>query len=140
MHVTQGLIRAVTMGNIPQIEKLLKDNVSINCKEEDGDTPLHIAAATGREDVLKLLIDNGASLHSVDVSGNLPEDDAQDNGHEAIFIKLRELRGESINPHKLPTELDHIHADNHKSYTRLKQHVQDQVCCVAFVALVFIHR
>ena len=58
--------------------RLLAAKVNANCREEDGDTPLHVAAGNGHDDVVRLLVGARADLNAVDSSGHLPEDDAEE--------------------------------------------------------------
>ena len=46
--------------------QLIKNGSSINAKNEDGHTPLHLAAANGHLDIVKILLENSADIDLVD--------------------------------------------------------------------------
>ncbi len=49
------------------IEILLKHNPKINKKDENGNTPLHIACQNGNEDSVKKLLEKQKSLNHINV-------------------------------------------------------------------------
>ena len=65
--------KAVHQDNIPKVKKLLQDNPGlIYAKDEDGFTPLHLAAANGYKDMAELLLANKAEVNSKDNAGGTP--------------------------------------------------------------------
>ncbi|KAL7803511.1 hypothetical protein V8C44DRAFT_353064 [Trichoderma aethiopicum] len=64
---------AAEFGHAPLISLLIKDHKAhVNGKDEDGNTPLHIAALRGHLDVVKMLVENGARIDSRDHYGQTP--------------------------------------------------------------------
>ena len=54
------------VASYPMTQKLIEKGVSVTQKSSSGDTPLHVAASTGRNnvDLAKLLVDNGADVNA----------------------------------------------------------------------------
>lgn len=132
--VDQALFRATVLQNKSEIRRLLDAKTSVNCTEDDGDTPLHVAAGSARLDLVQLLLASKASMTIADRGGHLPEDDALDEGHEAIYNFLREARGERPGGSlRAETELDRLHLDVTRQHGSLRNHVALQVgtriCC-----------
>ena len=67
------LFYAVIANNIPTLELLLQQNININhaCKEY-GRRPIHVAAQFGNLDALKVLIEHGAKVDSLDNHHHTP--------------------------------------------------------------------
>lgn len=63
------------------LDVLLTNSVDVNCRDEHGRTPLHIAAGQGNEAVCRRLIKHGAELEKRDVNGLTPLHNASSNGH-----------------------------------------------------------
>jgi ankyrin repeat protein len=60
-------------GDLGKVKAVLKDNRDlVNAKDSSGRTPLHAAAAWGREDVAQLLVRNGADVNARDNYGHSP--------------------------------------------------------------------
>ena len=51
---------------------LIKNGAAINAKDDDENTPLHLAAASGNTGIVKLLIENGAIIDAQNKYGNTP--------------------------------------------------------------------
>ena len=62
---------------------------NINLANVSGDTPLHIAAATGQTAMAELLLQNGANPRLRAVSGLTPAALATSNGHSATAAAIR---------------------------------------------------
>ena len=65
----KALIDAAEAGNIEAVKKHLAAGMDVNAKDEDGVTPLHEAALWGHNEVVELLIANGAEVNAIIVSG-----------------------------------------------------------------------
>ena len=53
---------------------LSKRKKNINAKNNKGQTSLHLACSNGNEDIINLLIQNGANIDALDLKGNKPFD------------------------------------------------------------------
>ena len=50
------------MGDLERIKSLIAEDVAINAKDQDGNTPLHEALRRGGLDAIELLVATGASI------------------------------------------------------------------------------
>jgi ankyrin repeat protein len=92
---------AVEKGNLIGVQAELDKGVDVNAKREDGSTPLHGAAEGGHEEIVELLITEGADLHATTVSmmgggGWIPLHSAARQGHRGIVELLIEA-GTDVN-------------------------------------------
>src|SRR5690606_1247127 len=51
---------------------LLEAGADFNCKDSEGDTPLHRAVENCNSELVHLLVDNGADIECKGVAGNTP--------------------------------------------------------------------
>ncbi|OTA70039.1 ankyrin, partial [Hypoxylon sp. EC38] len=64
---------AATSGNIDAVAALLKrEGISINSRNEDGQTPLHLATDGNLIDVCSILLKAGANVNAKDNNGSTP--------------------------------------------------------------------
>jgi ankyrin repeat protein len=69
----QDIFEAARTGNIEKVKEFCsKDPLIVKSKTNAGETPLHIAAVTGKQDIAAYLISNGADLNVKDASNNTP--------------------------------------------------------------------
>jgi ankyrin repeat protein len=54
------------------VEAVIRMGIDVNAKNEDGQTAMHMAAFTGADPVVKLLVDNGAEVNVTDNYGETP--------------------------------------------------------------------
>ncbi|XP_022104646.1 ankyrin repeat and death domain-containing protein 1A-like isoform X2 [Acanthaster planci] len=56
-------------GNLPEVEKMIKDRINVNCMDEKDRSALHLAAGQGHVEVVKSLLDNDANVDAADKFG-----------------------------------------------------------------------
>ncbi|XP_044464307.1 potassium channel AKT1-like isoform X3 [Mangifera indica] len=78
------------------LHQLLKRGLDPNESDNNGRTPLHIAASKGSENCVLLLLDYGANPNCRDAEGNVPLWEAMLHGHEHV-IKLLMDNGANLN-------------------------------------------
>lgn len=88
-----NFIKLCSEGKIEDIKNLI-DKVDVNCADYDKRTPLHLASAEGRLDVVKLLLDKGAKI-TKDRWGNTPLSEII-NKKDSNFLEIKSLY-ESLN-------------------------------------------
>ena len=72
------LIEASYSGDVKQINELLQNNIDVNIRDEEGFTPLMLAADRGHKDAVKVLLAAGADVNIVN-----------NNYDTALFIAAR---------------------------------------------------
>ncbi|MDA0967676.1 MAG: ankyrin repeat domain-containing protein [Proteobacteria bacterium] len=87
----QVLATACTRGNIERVKACLEsDAIDINKMGNDGNAPIHNAATANRNEVIDLLIDNGANIDIQTKTGNTALHLAAREGHiEAVDSLLK---------------------------------------------------
>jgi ankyrin repeat protein len=89
------------------VEFLLTNKADVNARNDNGDTPLHLAAEFGRKEVVEFLLTNKADVNARDNNGETPlqlttdrihgiailaaEDPARDAGFESMLQRLQEV-------------------------------------------------
>ncbi|EDS31483.1 ankyrin repeat domain-containing protein 44 [Culex quinquefasciatus] len=66
------LLRAARLGCDKPMKILIDAGLNVNCKDQLGQTPLHIAVRNDHPEVVKYLIDGGADVDCQDVNGRTP--------------------------------------------------------------------
>jgi ankyrin repeat protein len=84
------LLDATASNEIETIRLAIKAQVDLNCTDYDHRTPLHIAAAEGNDEIVKLLLKAGVVPTAKDRWGRTPLDDAVFGKH-AITARLLKL-------------------------------------------------
>ena len=79
-----GLHQAIERGDLAATRRLLREGVSANKRNKDGETPLSKAALHGRLEIAKLLIGKGARVSEGNRDGNTPL-------HVAAFLCRNEI-------------------------------------------------
>ncbi|XP_015164897.1 serine/threonine-protein kinase STY8 isoform X2 [Solanum tuberosum] len=79
-------------GDLEGMEELLDSGTSVNYKDIDGRTALHIAACQGYADVVDFLLKNGAHVDAMDRWGSTPLADAIYYKNNDV-VKLLEVHG-----------------------------------------------
>jgi len=83
-----ALIWAATKGDCGAVELLGIMGTDLSGADYDGRTALHLAAAEGRYEVAKYLLDQGVNVDPVDHRDGTPLDDAMLNHHQPIVELL----------------------------------------------------
>ena len=89
------LIEAIEKGNIEAVKQHLAADADVNAKDEEGLTPLHLAASWGHKEVAELLIANGADVNAKDNQGRTPLDVAIELKQTEITDLLRKHGGKT---------------------------------------------
>ncbi len=95
-HDSDALHKAVFLNNLPQIRSLINDRIDLNSKDENGRTPLHLAAQSGFDEAAKILIEAGADIDAKDTKFRTPLYLAIDSGNEPLSYYLME-KGADVN-------------------------------------------
>ncbi|KAA8497903.1 putative serine/threonine-protein kinase [Porphyridium purpureum] len=90
MNGSGDLMETVTQGNVEGLRKLLNAGVPPSLPDYDRRTPLHIAAAEGRLDIAKLLVESGANVNARDRWGSSPLQDAERENRSEMIAFLKE--------------------------------------------------
>jgi ankyrin repeat protein len=67
-----ALIEAANKGDSEAVEALLDSGADINARDEQNQTPLHLAAGRGHTPVVKLLLERGADVNAKNLLGRTP--------------------------------------------------------------------
>jgi len=87
----------ITAGDMEKLQKLINKNPSlINKKDEDGDTPLHLAAEEGQTIIAEFLISKGAKVNGKSNNKETPLHLAAEKGHLEM-VRLLIKKGADIN-------------------------------------------
>ena len=86
LHLTSASKNSTVAG----ISTFLDAGADVRARNDDGWTPLHHAALSGRFDIVSTLLDAGADAHAVDNSNRVPLDFAALEDHHAVILKLIE--------------------------------------------------
>ena len=76
-HVDDGVRDPVTVANV-----LLRYGPTIDARNAEGETPLHVASYWGRAGLMRWLVANGADLNAEDADGSTPSDRAREGMHD----------------------------------------------------------
>ncbi len=82
------LEKAVGYGNTKDVRRHLNEGADVNKKNEQGQTPLHIAARNGSKNVAEVLIERGGEVDAKDNEGRTPLHLASENGHAPVIDLL----------------------------------------------------
>lgn len=79
------------------VEKLLKAGADVNCKDENGNTPLMRAIRYGKTEIIDLLVENGAKVSAKNNNGESAISIADKNIRKVIFNALEKRKGTKLN-------------------------------------------
>ncbi|XP_020269273.1 potassium channel KOR1-like isoform X1 [Asparagus officinalis] len=98
------LCAAVARGDSDFLRRVLSYGIDPNSKDYDHRTPLHIAAAEGIFLIVKILLENGASVFAEDRWGTTPLDEARKSGSIPLMKLMEEAKSEELS--KFPRQRD----------------------------------
>lgn len=87
-NLGNALMAAVMKGNIVIIEALIKQNIHINNKDNDGNTALHFATLLNHNLIVRLLLKAGANKESKNNLNETAFDIAKRNNNTELIILL----------------------------------------------------
>jgi len=93
------LKEAVNMGQVSEVETLLKKGVNVHIVDENGLGLLHLACSVNEPRIVALLVKYGADIDSVDETGSTPLHVAY--GMREVFLRRRGRMPPSRAPHTL---------------------------------------
>ena len=83
--------KSAASGKLPTLLALAKLGADLNAADEEGRTPMLLAAQNGREESVRMLAELGADIDGADKDGRTPAWTAAENGHEEAYRALVEL-------------------------------------------------
>nr|GMD31830.1 serine/threonine-protein kinase HT1 isoform X1 [Ipomoea batatas]GMD36725.1 serine/threonine-protein kinase HT1 isoform X1 [Ipomoea batatas] len=89
------LMYSANEGDLEGMKELLESGTSVNFRDIDGRTALHVAACQGHRDVVELLLGNGAEVNVEDRWGSTPLADAIHYQNNDV-VKLLEAHGSKL--------------------------------------------
>ena len=91
------LLNAALAGDPDEVRRLLAAGTAPDSTNEEGQTALHLAAATGQPKLTKFLIDRGADLQKKDSDGKTPLYYAKKNYHPQTTAVLEQAAAKKAN-------------------------------------------
>jgi ankyrin repeat protein len=87
------VFRYTSTGDADKLEAILSTNPELANVRDPGDyrTPLHVAAATGNEKTVKVLLDHGADPNARDDNNETPADAARQQAHLELSRELDKI-------------------------------------------------
>jgi glutaminase len=81
-----ALLNATTAGDLAALQQLLQqEGITVNDCDYDRRRPLHLAAAEGRLEIARFLLEHKADVNIEDRWGHTPLDEAVNNRHEEVM-------------------------------------------------------
>ncbi|OQR86166.1 hypothetical protein ACHHYP_10879 [Achlya hypogyna] len=88
--IDRTLLEASGEGNVDRVNQLLDDGANTNHRNKNGQTSLHLAVSSGRDDIATLLLEAHADVAARDENGLEPLHVAAGNGHvEAARVLMK---------------------------------------------------
>ena len=85
----QQINKAVKDNNLPEVRQLLKNDPNlVFSRDEDGFTPLHLAAANGYKSMVEFLLTTKADVNAKDNAGSTPLHQAAADGEHSDIVEL----------------------------------------------------
>lgn len=99
-------------GSVAVLQQLMKFDLSVvtaSRNRTSDSTPIHLAAEGGHADVVKMLMEAGASPQDENKAGFTAIQLAAKNGHEAVIDVLRDASPETLSYASRRTGLNSLH-------------------------------
>ena len=87
-HAIFSAIQAASNGDLNELKRLVGFGQDLNCADYDGRTPLHLAAAEGRLEAVRFLLNKGVDPQPLDRWNNTPLDDARRHSRDLVVEVL----------------------------------------------------
>ncbi|KYO33045.1 protein phosphatase 1 regulatory subunit 12C isoform C [Alligator mississippiensis] len=90
--------------NMEVVQFLVENGANVNQADNEGWTPLHVAASCSYKEIAQYLLDHGANIAAVNSDGDVPLDIAEDDGMEAMLSAEIAKRGVDVEAAKREEE------------------------------------
>ncbi|TFJ96309.1 Protein phosphatase 1 regulatory subunit 12C [Platysternon megacephalum] len=88
--------RACIDENLEVVQFLVENGADVNQADNEGWTPLHVAASCSYKEIAQYLLAHGAQVVAVNSDGEIPLDIAEDDGMEALLREEIAKRGVDV--------------------------------------------
>ncbi|XP_078048094.1 mitochondrial disaggregase isoform X1 [Augochlora pura] len=83
-------LRAAQYGNVPELERSIKEGVDVNVRHSLGWTALHVAAINEKLEIIQILLKNGANVNAGDEFVNVYKTAIEKGIHSLDVLMIRE--------------------------------------------------
>jgi hypothetical protein len=71
-YESPSLINAIHVGRVSHVRRLINNGINIHTRDQNQNTPLHIAADEENFEIVQILVENGADVNSQNIYGATP--------------------------------------------------------------------
>lgn len=100
----EDMFYAAVIGSVEMLKKGLKEGWNINQADDDGSTPLMLAAVNGQKDAVDFLLKNGADASRKDVDGWDAAKLAENAGYAEIAKMIEGYKGKKVESGEPPSD------------------------------------